>query len=101
MTKYGLLGQLKAQEGKVKVLADILIKASKIVSEAPGCFLYIVGFEGNTVILQEVWETKKEHDDSLNMPGVRELIGEAIPLLDGPPVKGQELEILGGHGLNF
>jgi hypothetical protein len=29
---------------------------------------------------------------------VRELIGQAMPLLDGKPERGQELEILGSTG---
>ena len=101
MNKYGLLGKLKAQQGQVKSLAQILIKASEIVSKAPGCFFYVVGIENETVVIQEVWESKSHHDESLKMPGVRELISQAMPLLDGPPAKGNELVILGGYGLDF
>jgi len=33
------------------------------------------------------------------MPEVRQLIQQAMPLLDGMPTGGQELTILGGHGI--
>lgn len=102
MTKYGLHGSLKAREGKVEELAKILIKASQLVSTAKGCQLYVVGLDDtqpNTVWITEIWETKEDHDKSLEVPGVRELIKTAMPLLDGQPEKGQELSILGGAGI--
>ena len=44
-------------------------------------------------------DSKEEHDNSLKVDGVRELIMKAMPLLDGQPTKGQEIEILGGTGI--
>ena len=102
MNKYGLHGSLKAKEGQAEELAKILIKASELVSTAKGCQLYVVGLDNtkpNTVWITEIWDTKEDHDNSLQVPGVRELIGTAMPLLDGQPEKGQELSILGGAGI--
>ncbi len=99
---YLLQGKLKANSGKREDLANILIQASKLVSSARGCKLYVVSKdekEANTVFITEIWETKQDHDDSLKVEGVRELIMTAMPLLDGQPEKGQELEIIGGYGL--
>ena len=102
MKKYGLHGKLKASEGNGAKLASILLEASRLVSTAKGCHLYIISEDKNekdAVWVTEVWDSKEDHDDSLKVEGVRELISQAMPILDGPPQKGQELEILGGAGL--
>lgn len=103
MTKYGLHGKLTATEGNGDNLSSILLEASKLVSTAKGCHLYVVSKdkeERNAVWVTEIWDSKEDHDNSLNVEGVKELIARAIPLLKGKPEKGQELEILGGAGLN-
>lgn len=102
MNKYGLHGKLKATEGNGEKLASILLEAARLVSTAKGCHLYIVSKDkanNEMVWITEVWDSKEDHDNSLKVPGVRELISQAMPILDGPPEKGQELEILGGVGL--
>ena len=101
-TKYGLHGKLKAVKGKGDELAAILIKASQVVSNASGCLLYIVSkdlSENDTIWITEAWENKENHDNSLKLDEVRQLIMKAMPLLDGNPEKGQELEVLGGLGI--
>jgi hypothetical protein len=81
-------------------LADILIKASELASKGSGCLLNTASFKENMAIIQKVWETKNDND-SLKMVGLRGLIGKAMKLIEGDPVKRQELEVLGGHGLTF
>lgn len=102
MNKYGLHGKLTATEGNGDKLASILLEASKLVSTAKGCHLYIISrdkVDKNSVWITEVWESKEDHDNSLHEEGVKELIGQAMPILNGKPEKGQELEILGGAGI--
>tara|TARA_R110001592_G_scaffold237306_4_gene496188 strand:+ start:32369 stop:32674 length:306 start_codon:yes stop_codon:yes gene_type:complete len=99
MNKYGLHGKLTAQEGQVDALANILLEASVLVSKAKGCRVYAISKEDNDVWITEVWDSKDDHDKSLENAEVRALIGTAIPLLDGKPEKGQVLNILGGFGL--
>ncbi|MBO6795447.1 MAG: antibiotic biosynthesis monooxygenase [Balneolaceae bacterium] len=102
MNKYGLHGALKAKEGKAENLAKILLKAAEMISTAKGCHLYLVSFDSENsdlVWVTEVWDSKEDHDNSLQMDGVRELISTAMPLLDGNPQKGQQLKILGGYGI--
>jgi quinol monooxygenase YgiN len=97
--KYGLHGKLKAVKGKGDALAEILVQASAMVSHAKGCHLYLVSREPQdeeSIWITEVWDSKEDHDQSLHMEGVRELISKAIPLLDGQPEKGLELEVVGG-----
>ncbi|HEV7346996.1 antibiotic biosynthesis monooxygenase family protein [Telluribacter sp.] len=101
--KYGLHGKLKALSGNGDNLASILLEAAQLVSTAKGCHLYLVSRdtkEAEAVWVTEVWDSKEDHDNSLKVEGVRELIGRAMPLLDGMPEKGQELEVLGGAGIN-
>jgi quinol monooxygenase YgiN len=102
MNKYFLLGKLTAKAGHREDLVQILIEASQLVSTAQGCKLYVVGKESadpDSVYITEIWNSKEDHDNSLKVEGVRELIMKAMPLLEGPPQKGQELEIIGGTGI--
>ncbi len=102
MNKYGLHGKLTAKPSHADDLASILIRASNLVSTAKGCHLYLVSKEENdpnSVWITELWDCKEDHDNSLLVPGVRELISEAMPLLEGSPQKGQELSVLGGYGV--
>ncbi len=100
--KHGLHGKLLAIEGKREQLADILLRAAAQVGELPGCRLYAVSLdesEPNAVFITEIWDSKEAHGASLQLPGVRALIAEAMPLLDGAPSGGQQLQVLGGHGV--
>ena len=102
-TRYGLHGKLTASQGNRDKLAAILLEASKLVSTANGCQLYLVSTtpdDENAVWVTEAWDSKEDHDNSLNVAGVRELIAQAMPILAGMPQKGQELQILGGAGIN-
>jgi quinol monooxygenase YgiN len=102
MHKYGLFGTLKAQPGKGPELGVILLKAAALMETAKGCILYLVSTtvdNPDAISVVEVWESKEDHDSSLALPGVRELITQAMPLLDGPPA-GITLDVLGGKGLS-
>lgn len=99
---YLLHGKLTTKSAHQDELASILLEASKLVSKAKGCKMYIIGKDENdprSVYVTEIWESKDDHDNSLKVEGVRELIMKAMPILEGQPTKGQELEILGGTGV--
>lgn len=99
MTKYGLHGKLKAIKGEGDALAEILVQASALVSTAQGCHLYMVSKDAEdkeSIWVTEVWDSKEDHDESLKIEGVRELISQAMPLLDRQPEKGLVLEVLAG-----
>lgn len=103
MSKYGLHGKLKATAGNGAQLADILLEAAKLVANTKGCHLYLISKDNNdpdAVWVTEVWDSKEDHDNSLKSEGVRALIAQAIPMLAGQPERGQELEILGGTGID-
>ena len=99
MNKYGLHGKLQAKSGKGDELAAILLQASQLVATAKGCHLYLVSKDAqnpDSIWVTEVWDSKADHDDSLQLDGVGALISQAIPLLADKPEKGLELEVLGG-----
>lgn len=99
---YQLNSSLKAIEGKRKQLAKILLEAAQVVSSLSGCKLYVVSKDNSDSLslwITEVWDSKEDHDNSLKSDSVKALIGKAFPLLDGIPGKGQELMVLGGHGI--
>ncbi|MBV8328009.1 MAG: antibiotic biosynthesis monooxygenase [Chryseobacterium sp.] len=101
-TQYLLHGKLTAKPGHREELADILIQAAQLVSTAKGCKLYAVSNDrddATSVYITEIWDSKDDHDNSLKNEDVRALIMKAMPILDGQPTKGQELEILGGTGI--
>ena len=101
--KYGLHGKLDAAPGKGKALAAILLEAAELVAKSKGCHVYLVSQVTETpdeVWITEAWDSKEDHDASLQNPAVRALIGKAMPLIGSPPQKGQELEILGGLGIS-
>lgn len=95
--KYGLSGSFTAVEGKGNELASILEDAANLMKDAKGCLVYIVGQQSDDkdiVHVFEVWESKEDHDSSLQINGVRELIGKAMPIIDGKP-SGTEIDIAG------
>jgi len=101
--KYGLHGKLKSKTGSTGKLTQILIEASKLVSTAKGCRLYLISkdrIDNDAIWVTEVWDSKEDHDNSLNAEGVKALISQAMSLMDGRPERGQELEILGGKGID-
>lgn len=103
MNKYGLHGKLRSVPGGSEKLAQILLDASKLVSTAKGCRLYLISkdkTDADSIWVTEVWDSKEDHDNSLNVESVRALISQAMPLIDGRPEKGQELEMLGGKGID-
>ena len=99
ISKYGLHGKFLSLPGKANELANILLEAAELMKSVNGCLIYLVSLSttpSDEVYVTEVWENKRDHDRSLSVPGVRELINRAIPLLAEAPKGGQELKIIGG-----
>lgn len=100
--KYGLFGKFIAIEGKEYELSTILEEAASLMKKVRGCRVYLVGHSkenSQEVWVYEVWNSKEDHDNSLSVQGVKELIARAMPLLASPPEKGIELDMVGGLGL--
>lgn len=104
MNKYGLLGKLQSQAGKGNEIAEILLNAASLMEDIEGCIVYIVNKSADnpdSIWVMEVWESKEAHDDSFNIPGIRDLIEQAVPILAERTQDGLTLEVLGGKGLKI
>lgn len=100
--KYGLHGSLTAKKGLGGELANLLLEASASVAAAKGCILYMISVDPDNpdlIWVTEAWDSKDDHDNSLKEPAVMELISKAMPMIAGTPMKGQELIVIGGHGI--
>ena len=101
--KYGLTGKFQAKEGKANELVFTLLQASRLASKAKGCNLYVVSQDNvdkNMISVYEVWDTKEDHDNAINMDGAKQLMDKAVLLIEGTPAA-NTLEVIGGKGINL
>eukprot|EP01080_Neovahlkampfia_damariscottae_P007177 gene7177-11489_t len=100
---YGLHGCIATQPGKTEVVLEHLLKASKVLEGAKGLHLYMVSIpEGkeNMVTVTEMWDTKEDHDASLKIDGVMEIIKSCYPYLNMSEGSSKtELNVKGGVGV--
>jgi len=99
MGSYLLHGKFTAKPNHRDDLAKILIEASGLISYAPGCRLYLISQDDSdpdSVYVSEWWDSKDDHDKSLKIDGVMDLIMKGLSFFAGKPEKGQELTVLGG-----
>jgi quinol monooxygenase YgiN len=97
---YGLFGAILATPGKRDELVGYLLQASRLLEQEPGCVHYLVGTSEHpdAVWISEVWTDQAAHDRSLESVDIRELIGQAQPLIAGMSEQTQ-VTIHGGKGL--
>jgi quinol monooxygenase YgiN len=98
---YAMTGKLTVHTGKRNALVEILLQASDVVAQLPGCRAYIVNEDVANevnVLIFEIWSDKEAHDASLKDDRVRSLIATAMPLMAGTP-DGIELKVIGGYGI--
>lgn len=101
MSKVGLYVKFTAREGRRDEMAARLLAAAELMAGAPGCDVYIVGEapdEPDVVWVTEVWRSEDDHEASLDLPGVRGLIEQAMPLMARAPERIDSVP-LGGVGL--
>jgi quinol monooxygenase YgiN len=98
---YAMTGKLTALPGRGDELLAHMLTAAELVADAPGCEIYLVSTspdEADTVWVTELWRSEGDHDESLTIDGVPELIATVRPMLAGPP-QGTRLHPVGGKGL--
>lgn len=98
---YGLFGGLKAHDGQREALMAYLLRAADVLRGVEGCHLYVVGAATDDpagIWVAEVWRSQADHQASLALEAVREVIAAARPLIAG---MGERTEFvpLGGKGL--
>ena len=95
---FMLHGRLAAQPGKRDELLAILVEGDD-ASPMPGCRLYLVAVDdedADGVWVTEIWESAEAHTASLQLEGVRERIGRAMPLIDRGGIRQQRLDARAG-----
>jgi enamine deaminase RidA (YjgF/YER057c/UK114 family)/quinol monooxygenase YgiN len=95
---YGLIGKMVATPGNREALAAIILGGT---GSMPGCLSYVVATDprdGDALWITEVWDSADSHKASLSLPGVKEAITKARPLIAsfGDSVQS---EPIGGYGL--
>jgi quinol monooxygenase YgiN len=84
MDRFGMLGKLTAQPGERDALLHILLSAAAHLGTAPGCNLYVIAVsptEPDAIWVTEAWRSEADHDASLALAEVRDLIAQARPLI--------------------
>jgi len=78
---WGMIAKITCFPGKRSQLLEILKQAA---ADMPGCLSYIIAEspdEDNVLWVSEAWDSQTSHDASLSLPGVREALPRARPLI--------------------
>jgi quinol monooxygenase YgiN len=97
---YGYIGSMRTREGYRDVVIEILLGGADGLREA-GCQLYAVGTDladADMIWVSEIWDSREQHDASLQLPETKDAISRAMPLLTGEFTR-QELNVVGGLGV--
>ena len=85
MTRFGLIGKIKAHPGKGDALAEVLLDAARdMQGSVPGCESYVIARvpdEPDAVWVTEVWESREAHAASLTFDTVKAAIDRGRPLI--------------------
>lgn len=95
---YGLIGSFKAAAGRRAELTGLLLAESGAL---PGCLSYVVAEDPTddvTLWVTEVWTDAAAHKASLQLPAVKAVIAQALPLIAGFGER-RETRPVGGHAL--
>lgn len=94
---YALIGKFTATAGNQAALGEQLLNAAAAMERAPGCLQYLVyQDDADSVWVSELWVTQEDHDASLQLPGIPELIAETRPLIAG--MESFPIRLVGGYG---
>ncbi len=97
---FAMYGKVLAKPGYRDEMVELLLEASRLLTPLPGCLMYIVNTEPaqpDAVWVTEIWRSEAEHDASLKMESVLEVIARSRPLVAG--FEGIRLVPVGGKGL--
>ena len=98
---FGMIGKLKAHPGQRDALIDYLLRASDLMPEMEGCYLYVVSKaadDPDILWITEVWRSREDHQASLANEAVRAIITLARPLI-ADVSGGFDVVPVGGKGL--
>jgi quinol monooxygenase YgiN len=98
---YGYIGSMRVRDGHREAVVDTLVSGAERL-RAIGCQVYAVctaDDDENVVWVTEVWDSKEQHDASLQLPETQAAIATVMPLLTGEFTR-QELAVAGGLGVH-
>lgn len=97
---YGYIVSMKTRPGKREEVVALLLSGLGGLQKA-GCIQYTVCVsltDDVTIWTSEVWGSKEQHDASLQLPGAKDAIARAMPMLTGDFTR-EETAVQGGIGL--
>jgi quinol monooxygenase YgiN len=80
---YGIIGQMKTAPGKRSEVIAALLEGTR---DMPGNIAYLIAEDledENSIWITEVWQTKTDHANSLQLPQVQAAIGKARAHITG------------------
>jgi quinol monooxygenase YgiN len=93
-----MFAKVTAKPGQRDALLEALLAASR--QPMPGCDMYIVNIspsELDAVYVYEAWQSQADHDASLKIESVKNLIEKTKPLVAS--FEAVRLDVLGGKGI--
>ena len=99
--KFDCVNKFTTQSGKYEELKTILLKAADALEANSDCLQYLISTpnEPETLYVNEIWTSKQTHYASLELPKVKAVIAQAMPLIVSVS-NILEYQIEGGKGLN-
>jgi quinol monooxygenase YgiN len=102
MTRFGLIGMIRAHPGKGDALAEVLLDAAdRMRDSVQGCESYVIARapdDPDAIWVTEVWESREAHAASLTLDSVKAAIERGRPLIAGFSERVETIP-LGGLGL--
>ncbi|MCE7946557.1 MAG: antibiotic biosynthesis monooxygenase [Chloroflexi bacterium CFX4] len=98
---FGLFGKLKAQDGQRDALIQHLLHAADALRQMESCYLYVISADSsdpNGIWVMEAWRSQADHQASLSLATIQQIIAVARPLIAGMGER-FELHPIGGKGL--
>ena len=103
MTRFGLIGKIKAHPGQGDALAEVLLGAAReMQGSVPGCESYVIARapdDPDAIWVTEVWESRDAHTASLSYDNVKAAIARGRPLIAGFSDQFETIPV-GGLGLD-
>lgn len=93
---YGLIGQMQVADGMRNQVIAALLEGTQ---DMPGNIAYMIAEDiedPNSIWITEVWNTKTDHANSLNLPSVQAAITAARPHITGFGTRAETRPILRG-----
>lgn len=93
---YGIIGQMTVAEGKRTEVIAALLQGTQ---DMPGNIAYMIAedvSDQNSIWITEVWQTKTDHANSLQLPSVMDAIAKARPYITGFGTRVETRPILRG-----